>query len=61
MTYEEIELIKESVCDGCKGLFWLHETECYKNCEDFQDEYKQYEGAIEFLYGGEDENRIKRY
>jgi len=37
LDYDEIELIKESVCDGCKGLFYLHETGCYETCEAFQE------------------------
>ena len=41
ITYDEIELIKQGVCDGCKGLFTLHETECYEQCEPFQEELKE--------------------
>lgn len=37
-TYDEIELIRESVCDGCKGVFTLHETGCYERCELFHEE-----------------------
>ena len=36
ITYDEIELIKESVCDGCKGLYTIHETGCYRKCEPFK-------------------------
>lgn len=41
ITYDEIELMKESVCDGCKGLFTLHETGCYEGCKAFQDEWDE--------------------
>jgi hypothetical protein len=41
VTYDEIELIKQGVCDGCKGLFTLHETGCYMRCEPFQEELKE--------------------
>jgi hypothetical protein len=40
-TYDEIELIKEDVCDGCKGVFHLHETGCYEICEGFQKSYAE--------------------
>ena len=40
-TRDEIELIKESVCDGCKGLYTIHETGCYERCEPFQEELKE--------------------
>ena len=41
ITYDEIELMKEGVCDGCKGLFTLHETGCYERCEPFQEELEE--------------------
>ena len=37
LDYDGIEFIKESVCDGCKGLLHLHETGCYGTCEAFQE------------------------
>lgn len=40
-TYEEIELTKESICDGCKGVLYLHESGCYERCEAFQEELKE--------------------
>ena len=40
-TYDEIALIIESVCDGCKGLFYIYETGCYMGCEPFQEELKE--------------------
>jgi len=40
-TYDELEQIKESICDGCKGLFTIHETGCYMDCELFQEELKE--------------------
>ena len=47
ITYDEIEQIKESVCDGCKGLFILHETGCYEGCKAFQDELKETRNQME--------------
>ena len=41
LTYEEIETIKESVCDGCKGVFYTYETGCYEKCEIFQEELNE--------------------
>lgn len=41
LTYEEIELVKESVCDGCKGVFYIHESGCYERCEAFQEELER--------------------
>jgi len=38
LTYGEIELMRESVCDGCKGVLFIHETGCYERCELFQEE-----------------------
>ena len=47
ITYDEIEQIKESVCDGCKGLFTLHETGCYERCEAFQGELNETRNQME--------------
>ena len=41
ITYNEIEQIQESVCDGCKGLYTIHETGCYMGCKDFQEELQE--------------------
>jgi len=41
LTYDEIQEIKESVCDGCKGLYIIHETGCYVRCEHFQKELQE--------------------
>lgn len=41
LTYDEIELVRESVCDGCKGVLFIHETECYEKCELFQEELQR--------------------
>jgi len=41
ITYEEIQSVKEGVCDGCKGLSTLHETGCYERCEPFQEELEE--------------------
>jgi len=38
LTYDEIELIKESICDGCMGMFYMHALGCYEDCEAFQEE-----------------------
>lgn len=40
-TYDEIELIKEGYCEACKGMFFMHETECYEECEGFADELNE--------------------
>ena len=45
ITYEEIEEIRYSVCDGCKGAFYIHETGCYERCEPFQEELKEMRGG----------------
>jgi len=42
-TYGEIEQIRESLCDGCKGAYYLHETGCYERCEAFQEELNELE------------------
>lgn len=39
ITYEEIELVRTSYCDGCEGARTLHDTGCYENCEGFIKEY----------------------
>lgn len=38
ITYKELELIKESICEACRGLFYIDETGCYERCEEFQKE-----------------------
>jgi len=52
LTYEDIELIKELVCDGCKGAYCLHETGCYERCEGFQKEMVNYLGKGYIFKGG---------
>ena len=47
ITYDEIELVKESACDGCKGMFYLHESGCYESCEAFQAELREIKGITE--------------
>jgi len=37
-TYDEIEIVREGICDGCKGVTWIHETGCYKDCEAFAED-----------------------
>jgi len=39
-TYEELEEMRDSYCEGCKGVFYMCETECWKRCEGFQEELK---------------------
>lgn len=46
-TYDEIELIKEGYCEACKGMFFMHETECYEECEGFADELKEIRGEAD--------------
>lgn len=41
ITYDEIQQVLEGACDGCKGLFSMHETGCYERCETFQEELKE--------------------
>ena len=41
LTFDEIELVKEGLCEACKGEFWMHETGCYEKCEAFQKEAAQ--------------------
>jgi len=52
LTYDDIELTKESVCNGCKGEFYLHETGCYEKCEEFQEELAGYLGEG-YIFKGE--------
>jgi hypothetical protein len=60
-TYDEIEEIKQSPCDGCKGLHTIHETGCYMWCEDFQIElfdkrhWEAFQEALKEMRGGENE------
>lgn len=37
-TYEELELVKEGICQPCKGVFYFHDFGCYEKCEEFQKE-----------------------
>jgi len=41
ITHNEIEDIRNSVCDGCKGYLWIYDTGCYERCEVFQAEFKE--------------------
>jgi len=34
-TYDEIEIVKQGTCDGCRCVLQIHELECYKDCETF--------------------------
>ena len=38
LTYEEINLVAEGVCDACKGAHWMHDSGCYEHCGAFQEE-----------------------
>ena len=38
VTYDEIEEVKQECCDGCKGLYRIHESKCYLGCKPFQEE-----------------------
>ncbi len=37
MTDEELELTRESLCEGCKGNLFGWESDCYLRCKDFRE------------------------
>lgn len=47
LTYDEINLVAEGVCEGCKGAFYLHDSGCYERCEAFQAEAAEVLEAIQ--------------
>lgn len=43
-TSEELQEIKESFCEACKGFWWMEEIGCYKACEGFLEELESVRG-----------------
>jgi len=41
ITHEELEDMRNSYCEGCKGFLWIHESGCYEYCDGFQEEFKR--------------------
>ena len=50
-NYDEIEQIKQGLCEGCNGLYVIHETGCYKNCKPFQDELREIREDEAYFWG----------
>uniref|UniRef100_A0A6M3IS89 Uncharacterized protein n=1 Tax=viral metagenome TaxID=1070528 RepID=A0A6M3IS89_9ZZZZ len=40
ITYREIEDLRLTYCEACKGQVSMLETNCYEDCSGFQDELK---------------------
>ena len=43
LTFDEIQALKEGICEGCKGVLWMEDTGCYETCEMVRDELKEWE------------------
>lgn len=41
LTHEELEFIKEGICEPCKGDIWFWDSDCRYDCEGFRDEALQ--------------------
>ena len=33
IEYEDLQLMQETCCEGCKGCYWLTDSDCYKDCD----------------------------
>ncbi len=40
-TYEELVLVKENVCEDCKGKRLAIESDCWQHCDGFQAELEE--------------------